>query len=137
MSTTIPTVPAASDPASGRVVLRADQQAGLERAVRHLHRPGMRGLYVAACGTGKTLVGIRLAGTLGSQLTLVVVPTLDLIAQTALAWRQDGRPRQWSRSAPWTPAPNQVWPRRMSAPPAMPPAWPRCCPRSPPGCWTR
>ncbi|MDX3358037.1 DEAD/DEAH box helicase family protein, partial [Streptomyces sp. ME01-24h] len=49
------------------------------------------GLYVSACGTGKTLVGIRVAGTLGSQLTLVVVPTLDLIAQTALAWRQDGR----------------------------------------------
>ncbi|MDX2854439.1 Helicase associated domain protein [Streptomyces sp. PA03-3a] len=74
-----------------RAVLRPDQQAGLERAVRHLHRPGTRGLYVSACGTGKTLVGIRLAGTLGSRLTLVVVPTLDLIAQTALAWRKDGR----------------------------------------------
>ena len=78
-------------PAAAPVVLRADQQAGLERAVRHLHRPGTRGLYVSACGTGKTLVAIRLAGTLGSQLTLVVVPTLDLIAQTALAWRRDGR----------------------------------------------
>ncbi|MFI1098750.1 Helicase associated domain protein [Streptomyces sp. NPDC020917] len=82
---------AVPDPAAAPVVLRADQQAGLKRAVRHLHRPGTRGLYVSACGTGKTLVAIRLAGTLGSQLTLVVVPTLDLIAQTALAWRRDGR----------------------------------------------
>ncbi|WP_406274950.1 DEAD/DEAH box helicase family protein [Actinacidiphila glaucinigra] len=80
----------AADP-TRRVVLRVDQQAGLDRAVRHLHRTGTRGLYVSACGTGKTLVGIRLAGTLGSRLTLVVVPTLDLIAQTALAWRRDGR----------------------------------------------
>ncbi|WP_089229235.1 DEAD/DEAH box helicase [Actinacidiphila glaucinigra] len=86
MSTAIP----AAGP-TGATALRPDQQAGLDRAVRHLHRPGTRGLYVSACGTGKTLVGIRLAGTLGSRLTLVVVPTLDLIAQTALAWRRDGR----------------------------------------------
>ncbi|MGW3248619.1 Helicase associated domain protein [Streptomyces sp. NPDC001070] len=87
MSTAIPAVSGLTGP----TVLRPDQQAGLDRAVRHLYRPGTRGLYVSACGTGKTLVGIRLAGTLGSQLTLVVVPTLDLIAQTALAWRRDGR----------------------------------------------
>ncbi|MFD3457007.1 DEAD/DEAH box helicase family protein [Streptomyces sp. NPDC058691] len=90
MSTAAPT-PAVPDPASGRAVLRPDQQTGHGRAVRHLRRAGMRGLYVSACGTGKTLVGVRLAGTLGSRLTLVVVPTLDLIAQTALAWRKDGR----------------------------------------------
>ncbi|MDX2854218.1 Helicase associated domain protein [Streptomyces sp. PA03-3a] len=90
MSTATP-ASAVPDLAAGSAVLRPDQQAGLDRAVRHLHRPGTRGLYVSACGTGKTLVGIRLADSLGSRLTLVVVPTLDLIAQTALAWRRDGR----------------------------------------------
>lgn len=90
MSTALP-ASAVPNLVAGSAVLRPDQQAGLDRAVRHLHRPSSRGLYVSACGTGKTLVGIRLAGTLASRLTLVVVPTLDLIAQTALAWRRDGR----------------------------------------------
>lgn len=83
--------PAAPEPVATRVTMRPDQQNGHDRAVRHLHRPGTCGLYVSACGTGKTLVAIRAAGTLGSTLTLVVAPTLDLIAQTALAWRKDGR----------------------------------------------
>jgi superfamily II DNA or RNA helicase len=35
-------------------------------------------------------VAIRTADTLDAHLVLVVVPTLDLAAQTALAWRRDG-----------------------------------------------
>jgi len=62
----------------------------VERLVRHLRRPGSRGLYVAATGTGKTLVSIRVADGLGARLVLFVVPTLDLAAQTALACRGDG-----------------------------------------------
>jgi predicted helicase len=61
----------------------------VERLVRHLHRPGSRGLYVSATGTGKTLVSIRAADGLEARLVLFVVPTLDLAAQTALAWRRD------------------------------------------------
>ncbi|WP_234431998.1 DEAD/DEAH box helicase [Streptomyces sp. NRRL S-241] len=67
-----------------------DQVRGRDSAVRHLRRPGTRGLYVSATGTGKTLVAIRVALALGARLTLVAVPTLDLAAQTALAWRADG-----------------------------------------------
>ncbi|WP_328786121.1 DEAD/DEAH box helicase [Streptomyces sp. NBC_00273] len=70
-----------------------DQVRGLESVVRHLQRPGTRGLYVAATGTGKTVVGIRAALALSARLVLVVVPTLDLAAQTALAWRADGYTR--------------------------------------------
>ncbi|MGW9072942.1 Helicase associated domain protein [Streptomyces yangpuensis] len=70
-----------------------DQARGLDAVVRHLHRPGTRGLYVAATGTGKTVVGIRTALALRARLVLVVVPTLDLAAQTALAWRADGYAR--------------------------------------------
>ncbi|MEV4872251.1 DEAD/DEAH box helicase [Streptomyces syringium] len=67
-----------------------DQADAVNRLVGHLHRPGTRGLFVSATGTGKTLVSIRVADELGARLVLFVVPTLDLAAQTALAWRRDG-----------------------------------------------
>ncbi|WP_033230243.1 DEAD/DEAH box helicase family protein, partial [Streptomyces graminis] len=79
--------------ASGRPEKRplfADQLQAVKRLVRHLRRAGTRGLYVSATGTGKTLVSIRVADELGARLVLFVVPTLDLAAQTALAWRRDG-----------------------------------------------
>ncbi|MFC8208802.1 DEAD/DEAH box helicase [[Kitasatospora] papulosa] len=66
-----------------------DQAEAVKRLVRHLRRAGTRALYVSATGTGKTLVSIRVADELGARLVLFVVPTLDLAAQTALAWRRD------------------------------------------------
>ncbi|MFI0716363.1 Helicase associated domain protein [Streptomyces inhibens] len=73
-----------------RPELRPDQVEGLKAVVRHLRRSGTRALYVSATGTGKTLVAIRAADELTARRVLVVVPTLDLAAQTALAWRRDG-----------------------------------------------
>ncbi|MGW2892456.1 Helicase associated domain protein [Streptomyces griseoruber] len=70
--------------------LFADQAEALSRLARHLRRPATRALYVSATGTGKTLVSIRLADELDARIVLFVVPTLDLAAQTALAWRRDG-----------------------------------------------
>jgi hypothetical protein len=70
------------------VLLRADQQAAVDAAVKQLRRAGSRGLYVEATGTGKTLTSIRIADALGARLVLVLAP--DLLAQTALAWRADG-----------------------------------------------
>ncbi|SDP61748.1 Helicase associated domain-containing protein [Streptomyces sp. cf386] len=69
--------------------LHADQQQALRKILKHLNRPGTRGLYVSATGTGKTLVASRAAHQLARRL-LFVVPTLDLAAQTALALRHDG-----------------------------------------------
>ncbi|WP_037622751.1 DEAD/DEAH box helicase [Streptomyces aureus] len=74
----------------GRARLFPDQAEAVSRLARHLRRPGTRALYVSATGTGKTLVSIRLADELDARLVLFVVPTLDLAAQTALAWRRDG-----------------------------------------------
>ncbi|MEV0936382.1 Helicase associated domain protein [Streptomyces phaeochromogenes] len=68
--------------------LHADQQQALRKILKHLNRPGTRGLYVSATGTGKTLVASRAAQQLARRL-LFVVPTLDLAAQTALALRRD------------------------------------------------
>ncbi|MFE7902366.1 Helicase associated domain protein [Streptomyces sp. NPDC057424] len=67
-----------------------DQAEAVKRLAGHLRRAGTRGLFVSATGTGKTLVSIRTADELGARLVLFVVPTLDLAAQTALAWRRDG-----------------------------------------------
>lgn len=75
---------------SGRKTLSPDQVHAVGRLARHLHRPGARALFVSATGTGKTLTSIRVADELGARLVLFVVPTLDLAAQTALAWRADG-----------------------------------------------
>ncbi|MET9444700.1 DEAD/DEAH box helicase family protein [Streptomyces sp. NPDC006610] len=73
-----------------RARLFPDQTRAVKRLAGHLRRPGARGLFVSATGTGKTLVSIRVADALGARLVLFVVPTLDLAAQTALAWRRDG-----------------------------------------------
>lgn len=73
-----------------RARLFPGQAEALQRVTRHLRRPGTRGLFVSATGTGKTLVSIRTADELRARLVLFVVPALDLAAQTALAWRRDG-----------------------------------------------
>ncbi|WP_256339168.1 DEAD/DEAH box helicase [Streptomyces sp. 2224.1] len=82
-------VESAAPRSAGRPVLFPDQVEAVERLVRHLRRPGTRGLFVSATGTGKTLVSVRVADGLVTRLVLFVVPTLDLAAQTALAWRRD------------------------------------------------
>ncbi|WP_435246846.1 Helicase associated domain protein [Streptomyces sp. NRRL F-5630] len=87
MVTPVRQVQSASAP---RPQLRPDQTRGLAAVVRHLRRPNTRALYVSATGTGKTLLAIRAADALAVRRVLVVVPTLDLAAQTALAWRRDG-----------------------------------------------
>ncbi|MFD7957273.1 Helicase associated domain protein [Streptomyces ardesiacus] len=72
-----------------RARLFPDQAEAVTRLARHLRRAGTRALFVSATGTGKTLVSIRVADELLARLVLFVVPTLDLAAQTALAWRRD------------------------------------------------
>ncbi|OIJ64992.1 helicase [Streptomyces mangrovisoli] len=52
---------------------------------------GLRTQVVAATGSGKTLVGAECAHRLSARQVLVLVPTLDLLTQTAGAWRAAGR----------------------------------------------
>ncbi|WP_342342232.1 DEAD/DEAH box helicase family protein [Streptomyces agglomeratus] len=44
-----------------------------------------------ATGSGKTLVAVRSAQELHAGRVLVLVPSLDLLAQTETAWREGGR----------------------------------------------
>ena len=45
-----------------------------------------RGQLLMACGTGKTLTTLWIAETLGSECTLVLVPSLGLLSQTLHEW---------------------------------------------------
>ncbi|MGW0615379.1 Helicase associated domain protein [Streptomyces sp. NPDC002788] len=52
---------------------------------------GLRTQVIMATGTGKTLVATRSAEKLGAGRVLVLVPSLDLLAQTEAAWLEGGR----------------------------------------------
>lgn len=73
------------------IELRPHQQQAVTSAARIL-RTTARASVVAACGTGKTVIAARTAARLTPRgRVLVLVPTLDLLAQTARVWRAAGR----------------------------------------------
>ena len=83
---------------SGALVERAPpkvpwphQQDAIDCALEHLGEPGTRGKLLMACGTGKTLVGLRIAERLAGAggRVLVLVPSLALLSQTLRAWLDD------------------------------------------------
>ena len=48
-----------------------------------------RGQLIMACGTGKTLTGLRIDETMGNELTVLLVPSLTLLSQTLKDWLTD------------------------------------------------
>ncbi|MCD9145883.1 DEAD/DEAH box helicase [Streptomyces albireticuli] len=68
-------------------VLRALQTP----ASGHMPAEGLRTQVIAATGSGKTLIAAEAAQKLAARRVLVLVPTLDLLTQTAAAWREAGR----------------------------------------------
>ncbi|MEV7004844.1 DEAD/DEAH box helicase family protein, partial [Streptomyces sp. NPDC093982] len=81
------------------VKLRDHQIEAVAAIVRGLDIPaagipvnGLRGQMHAACGTGKTIIAAAAAKRLVPRgRVLVLVPTLDLLAQTVKAWHEVGR----------------------------------------------
>ncbi|MFD7246861.1 DEAD/DEAH box helicase [Streptomyces massasporeus] len=79
--------------------LRPHQREAADAALRVLEFParstvperGLRTQVIMATGTGKTLVAVRSAEELRAGRVLVLVPSLDLLAQTEAAWREGGR----------------------------------------------
>ncbi|MEV5508263.1 DEAD/DEAH box helicase [Streptomyces orinoci] len=57
----------------------------------HMPAEGLRAQVIAATGSGKTLIAADAAQKLAARRVLVLVPTLDLLTQTAGAWREAGR----------------------------------------------
>ncbi|HZH28360.1 MAG TPA: Helicase associated domain protein [Azospirillaceae bacterium] len=79
--------------------LRPHQREAVDAVLRALEFParstvpkrGLRTQVIMATGSGKTLVAARSAEELGADRVLVLVPSLDLLAQTEAAWRAGGR----------------------------------------------
>jgi superfamily II DNA or RNA helicase len=72
---------ATHSPAAG---LWEHQELAVRAAAEELSGRGARALVVAACGTGKTVIGQEVSRLVAaSGRVLVVVPTLELLAQTA------------------------------------------------------
>lgn len=82
--------------------LHPHQIEAVDAAVRALQAPadgvlpegGLRAQVVAATGTGKSLIAVHAAHELRAERVLVLVPTLDLLAQMAAVWREGGRTGQ-------------------------------------------
>lgn len=79
--------------------LRPHQREAVDAVVRALELPaggrvpeaGLRTQVIMATGSGKSLVAVGSAEELRAGRVLVLVPSLDLLAQTAGAWREGGR----------------------------------------------
>ncbi|MFJ3274599.1 Helicase associated domain protein [Streptomyces sp. NPDC086776] len=79
--------------------LRPHQREAVDAVIRALEFParslvperGLRTQVIMATGSGKTLVAVRSAQELRAGRALVLVPSLDLLAQTEGAWREGGR----------------------------------------------
>ncbi|MGW4563972.1 DEAD/DEAH box helicase family protein [Streptomyces sp. NPDC004561] len=79
--------------------LRPHQREAVYAVLRALELParstvrerGLRTQVIMATGSGKTLVAVRSAEELQAGRVLVLVPSLDLLAQTEAAWREGGR----------------------------------------------
>ncbi|MFD5714769.1 Helicase associated domain protein [Streptomyces pharetrae] len=79
--------------------LRPHQREAVDAVLRALEFParstvpewGLRTQVIMATGSGKSLVAARSAEELGAGRVLVLVPSLDLLAQTETAWRVAGR----------------------------------------------
>ncbi|MEQ2009504.1 MAG: DEAD/DEAH box helicase family protein [Limisphaerales bacterium] len=67
---------------------RPDQQRAIADVVRKF-KSHDRGQLIRACGTGKTLIGLRVAEAMKSQRTLVLVPSLSLVSQLVDDWTRD------------------------------------------------
>lgn len=68
---------------------RPDQCQAIADVIRGF-KSHNRGQLIRACGTGKTLIGLRVAEAMESQRTLVLVPSLSLVSQILSDWTKDG-----------------------------------------------
>ena len=81
-----PSSPAALRPKAPKRKRPRQHQAGAIRAVLKGFAASNRGQLIMACGTGKTLTALFIAERLEAKRTLVLVPSLSLLAQTLREW---------------------------------------------------
>ena len=73
---------------------RPHQQEAISSVVRGL-RSADRGQLIMACGTGKTLTSFWIREELESGLTLVLLPSLNLLSQTLKEWESESEELNW------------------------------------------
>ncbi|WP_078886111.1 DEAD/DEAH box helicase [Streptomyces lydicamycinicus] len=81
------------------MILRPHQREAVDAVLRSLElrtgdtipERGLRTQVIMATGSGKSLVAARSTEALRAGRVLVLVPSLDLLAQTETAWREGGR----------------------------------------------
>ncbi|MFE7314237.1 Helicase associated domain protein [Streptomyces sp. NPDC057555] len=97
MPTTIlncPKTPAKADPLKSP--LRGRQQCATDACVSSFAVGMRRALVVMPTGSGKTFVALHtVQETAHEGVSLVVVPSLKLLEQTAAAWHSEGRPGRY------------------------------------------
>lgn len=81
-----PSSPAALRPKSPKRKRPRPHQSEAIRAVLKGFAARDRGQLIIACGTGKTLTALIVAERLKAKRTLVLVPSLSLLAQTLREW---------------------------------------------------
>jgi superfamily II DNA or RNA helicase len=75
--------------------LRPHQEIALKSVISGLSDSD-RGQLIMACGTGKTLTGLRIDEAMGNELTVLLVPSLTLLSQTLKDWLTDKKTSfQW------------------------------------------
>ena len=73
---------------------RPHQQEAISSVIRGL-RSADRGQLIMACGTGKTLTSFWIREELESGLTLVLLPSLNLLSQTLKEWESESEGLNW------------------------------------------
>jgi len=68
--------------------LREDQKKAVDETLAGL-KVTSRGQIIRACGTGKTLIGLRLFEQLNAQTAVVFAPTLSLVSQLIRDWTRN------------------------------------------------
>ncbi|MFC8383572.1 Helicase associated domain protein [Nocardia sp. NPDC057272] len=65
---------------------RPHQRSAIDAVLKGFQSGSALGQLIMACGTGKTLTGLFINDELGAERTLVLVPSLALLAQTLREW---------------------------------------------------
>lgn len=99
MATTTRIRPDATAPAAAprlKTRLRGRQQSAADACVSSFIEGYRRVSVIMATGTGKTLVALHVVQESAPEgASLVVVPSLRLLEQTAAAWHSEGRPGRY------------------------------------------
>ena len=72
-------------PKHNRTPLRPHQVEAVKAIILEFSTQA-RTKYIAACGTGKTMVGLYVSEALNPRSVIVFLPTLALIRQTLIEW---------------------------------------------------